>query len=232
MGKPGQQDTREPDGLFTLLRSDFGRFTETFRLRGQRYSSAKVLLESCLFKAGFQAVVLYRVSHWLYRKGFTYLAWFLTRLSVALTGAEIEFNAVIGPGMFIAHAVGLVIGRGTRIGCRVTLFQGVTFGVRNWHPDQIRSFPRVGDDCFFFAHATVVGGIAIGDQCVVGANSVVSRDVPGGALAVGVPAVIHPGKGREAIRSWGLPCETASAQLSPLTVGSETGQTNAARRAG
>jgi serine O-acetyltransferase len=199
-----QQNSGTSIGLIELIKSDFARFTDTFRLRGQRYSKAKVFLESCLFKAGFQAVVLYRVSHWLYRKGFNHVAWLLTRFSVALTGAEIEYNARIGPGMFIAHAVGLVIGRGTTIGSRVTLFQGVTFGVKNWHPDQIRSFPTVGDNCFFFAHATVVGGIIIGNQCVVGANSVVARDVPDGALAVGVPSEIRLDKGKEAIRAWGV----------------------------
>jgi serine O-acetyltransferase len=188
--------------LADLIRSDFGRFTETFRLRGQRYSKAKVFLESCLFKAGFQAVLFYRISHWLHQRGFNHLAWFLTRLSVTLTGAEIEYNAVIGPGMFIAHAVGIVVGRGTKMGSHVTLFQGVTFGVKSWHPDQIRSFPTVGDNCFFFAHATVVGAITIGNDCIVGANAVVSRDVPDGAMALGIPAAIHPRKAKEAILSW------------------------------
>jgi serine O-acetyltransferase len=199
-------ETRElltrPLGLAELIRSDFGRFTETFRLRGQPYSRAKVFLESSLFKAGFQAVVLYRVSHWLHKKGFNHLAWLLTRLSVTLTGAEIEYNAVIGAGMFIAHAVGLVIGRGTRIGARVTVFQGVTFGVKSWHPAQVRSFPTVGDNCFFFAHAAVLGGIIIGNNCVIGANSVIARDVPDGAMVVGVPGEVRCQKGAEAIRSW------------------------------
>jgi len=104
----------KPMGLVDLIRSDFERFTETFRLRGQRFSKAKVFLESCLFKAGFQAVLLYRISHWLHQRGWNYFAWFLTRVSITLTGAEIEFNAVIGPGMFIAHAVGLVVGRARR----------------------------------------------------------------------------------------------------------------------
>src|SRR5205823_11843014 len=138
-------------------------------------------------KAGFQAVLLHRFSHWLYEHGWLYVAWYLTRLNVMLTGAEIEFNAEIGPGLFIAHPVGIVVGRGTVIGARATLFHGVTFGVKSWHPDAIRKFPRVGDDCYFFAHAVVLGSVVLGDRCVVAAQTVVTQDLPSGSLAAGVP---------------------------------------------
>lgn len=190
--------------LRELIASDLARFTQTFVLRGQSFSKRRVFWESLIFKAGFQAVLLYRVSHWLHQHGWTYLAWFLSRVSVALTGAEIEFNAEIGPGMFVAHPVGIVVGRGTGIGSGVTLFQGVTFGVKSWHPDQIRKFPRVGNNCFFFSGAAVLGDVTIGDNCVIGAHAVVTADVPGGALAVGIPAKIYPDKGREATASWGV----------------------------
>ena len=105
-------------------------------------------------------------------------------------GAEIEFNARIGAGMFIAHPGGIVVGRGTEIGSNVTLFQGVTFGVKSWHPEEIRKFPRVGNSCFFFSHAAVLGGVTIGDCCVIGAHSVVTQDMPDGTLAIGVPALL------------------------------------------
>jgi len=190
--------------LRELIASDLARFTQTFVLRGQSFSKRRVFWESIIFKAGFQAVVLYRVSHRLHQRGWTYLPWFLSRVSVALTGAEIEFNAQIGPGMFVAHPVGIVVGRGTVIGAGVTLFQGVTFGVKSWHPDQIRKFPRVGNNCFLFSGAAVLGGVTIGDNCIVGAHAVVTADVPSGAMAVGIPATIHPDKGREAIASWGV----------------------------
>ena len=190
--------------LRELIASDLARFTQTFVLRGQSFSKRRVFWESLIFKAGFQAVVLYRVSHRLHQRGWTYLPWFLSRVSVALTGAEIEFNAQIGPGMFVAHPVGIVVGRGTVIGAGVTLFQGVTFGVKSWHPDQIRKFPRVGNNCFFFSGAAVLGGVTIGDNCIVGAHAVVTADVPSGAMALGIPATIHPDKGREAIASWGV----------------------------
>ncbi len=187
-----------------MLRADLDRFAETFRLRGQRYSARRTLFESLLFKPGFQAVVLYRLSHWLHRRRWNYAAWGLARLNQFLTGAEIEFNARIGPGLFIAHSSGIVVGRGTRLGAHTTLFQSVTFGAKSWHPDEIRRFPDVGDNCFFCANAVVVGGIRVGDDCVIAAGSVVQTDLPAGSLARGVPANVIGDKGRELLASWGL----------------------------
>jgi len=191
-------------GLRELIRSDLGRFAETYRLRGQRFSKARVLFESVLFKPGFQAVLFYRLSHWLFQHGRTYLAWAAARFGQFLTGAEIEFNAEIGPGLFIAHPGGIVVGRGTRLGRHTTLFQGVTFGARSWHPGEIRRFPAAGNNCFFCAGAAVLGGIRIGNDCVVAAGALLEQDMPDGALAKGVPASILPGKGRELLQSWSL----------------------------
>lgn len=188
--------------LRELIASDLARFTQTFVLRGQSYSKRRVFWESLIFKAGFQAVLLYRISHRLHQLRWTYLAWFLSRVSVAITGAEIEFNTEIGPGMFVTHPVGIVVGRGTVIGSGVTLFQGVTFGVKSWHPDEIRKFPRVGNNCYFFSGAAVIGGVTIGDDCVVGTHAVVTENLPSGAMAVGRRAEVYADKGREAISTW------------------------------
>jgi serine O-acetyltransferase len=184
--------------LWKLIGSDLARFEQTYRLRGQTFSKVKVIIESLLFKPGFQGVLFYRLSHWLFANGWVYPAWLLSRFSVALTGAEIEFNAIIGPGLFIAHPVGIVIGRGAVIGSQATLFQGVTFGVKRWDPDSIHKFPKVGNCCTFFSHCTIMGGISIGDYCVVGANTLVDRDLTSGCLAVGVPAQVYPNKGKDA----------------------------------
>jgi serine O-acetyltransferase len=188
--------------LMSLVKSDLSRFAQTFALRGERYSKRRVFLESLLFKAGFQAVLLYRIGHWFFLKGWVHIAWFVTRLNITLTGAEIEFNAHIGPGMFIAHPVGIVIGRGTTIGSGVTLFQGVSFGVSSWHSDEITKFPKVGDHCVFFANSAIIGDITIGNNCIVAAHTVVTCDMPDGSLSMGVPAKIYPDKGREKISSW------------------------------
>ena len=186
--------------LRALIRSDLARFMETFALRGQPFSRSKVIFESFMFKAGFQAVVLYRIAHWCHERGWTYPAWYFCRLNLALTGADIEFNAIIGPGMFISHPVGIVIGRGTRIGRGVTIFQGVTCGARSWRPGAIGKFPTIGDNCSLFAHATVLGPVRIGNECVVGAHALVTRDLPDRAVARGVPAVIVEGP-EQAMRS-------------------------------
>jgi serine O-acetyltransferase len=190
--------------LTDLIRSDLSRFTQTFVLRGQPFSARRVFWESLIFKAGFQAALLYRISHWLFERGWIYPPWFLSRLSLAITGADIEFNAQIGPALFIAHPVGIVVGRGTAIGSEATLFQGVTFGVKSWHPDDIRKFPSAGNKCYFFAGAAILGDVTIGDNCIVGAHAVLTSDLPDGGMALGVPAKIYPDKGREAIASWGL----------------------------
>ena len=187
--------------LRDLIASDLARFGQTYELRGQPFSKRRVFWESLLFKGGFQAVFLYRLSHWLYQKGWLHMAWFVARFNLAFTAAEIEFNAEIGPGMFIAHPGGIVIGRGTVIGSGATIFQGVTFGAESWHPAEIRKFPTVGDNCFFFAHSTILGGIVIKDYSVIAAQTVVTCDMPGGSLAVGVPAKTIPHKGREMIES-------------------------------
>jgi serine O-acetyltransferase len=188
--------------LRDLIQSDLSRFTQTFELRDQAFSARRVFWESLLFKAGFQAVLLYRISHYLFQRGWIYPPWFLSRFSLAITGADIEFNARIGPGLFISHPVGIVVGRGTVLGSEVTLFQGVTFGVKSWHPDDIGKFPQVGNRCYFFAGAAVLGGVIVGDDCIVGAHAVLTVDCPEGAMALGIPARIFPDQGRETISSW------------------------------
>ena len=172
--------TQHKAGLLALIRSDFARFPKKSQ---KPLAKIKLIFESLVFKANFQAVFLYRISHWLFELGLVYPAWFVARMNQALTGADIEFNAEIGEGMFISHPSGIVIGRGTKIGARVTLYQGVTFGLKEWDTDAPRVFPQVGDRCRFFAHAVIIGGVKIGHDCTVAAQALISRDVSDGHIA-------------------------------------------------
>lgn len=188
--------------FWSLVKRDLHRYVQTYALRGQGYNKRRLIIESFLFKPGFQAVFLYRVAHALHCRGWHRLAWGISRFNQFLTSAEIEYNARIGPGLMIAHPGGIVVGRGTRLGETVTLFQGVTLGARDWHPDRIKEFPDVGDNVFLFAGSKILGGIRLGNNVVVSANTVVMADVPEGDLAIGNPAQFVSGKGASLIASW------------------------------
>jgi serine O-acetyltransferase len=94
----------------------------------------------------------------------------------------------IGTGLYLPHPVGIVIGNGLQIGNNVMLAQGVTAGVRTANRDEPVDFPTICDGATVWSHATIVGGVRIGENSEVGANSLVVADVPDNAIVVGVPA--------------------------------------------
>lgn len=159
------------------LRGDLARFAEIKGLpRG------RALLEGLLFDNGFQAVVLHRIAHGFRRRGIPVLGPFFARLSLFLTGVDVSPAAVIGPGLYVSHGVGLVIGGGVRIGRRAFLLGGINVGA----PSQARldDMPELGDDVFVGAGARILGKVRIGDRVFVGANAVVTRDVPSDSKVV------------------------------------------------
>ena len=166
-----------PRALVATLRRDLARY------RGFRPTAApqprrwRLAVESLVFRAGFQAVLLYRLSHLLGEAGWIRWAWLVARLNLLLTGADIEVSARIGPGLLVPHPSGIVIGRGTRIGSGATIYQGVTCGIRGWDPGPASGYPRIGNDVVLCARASVLGGIRIGDRAVVGAHALVTRDL-------------------------------------------------------
>lgn len=102
-------------------------------------------------------------------------------------GAEISPFAQIGPGLCLMHSTGIVIGPSVRIGRGLRIYQNVTLGDGST-PGQ----PVVGDDVTIGAGACVLGGITVGDRAVIGANAVVTKDVPADHVATGAPAVSRP----------------------------------------
>ncbi len=125
-----------------------------------------------------QAVFLYRVSHFLSGHRARGLAEGVHALAKVITHADISPHAEIGRGIYLYHGMGVVVGKGTRIGERVLICQGVTLG----------GGPQVGDDVSLWAGAKVIGKVTVGDRAEVGANAVVVEDVPPDHIAVGVPA--------------------------------------------
>jgi serine O-acetyltransferase len=109
----------------------------------------------------------------------------------AVAGCDIPLNTKIGGGLMIPHPVGIVIGPGSRIGRNCLIGQGVTLGVKGGAGGD---FPILEDGADVSAGAKVLGAVTIGKGATVGANAVVLKDVPPGAVAVGVPARIIPAR--------------------------------------
>ena len=113
----------------------------------------------------------------------------LTQLTRFLTGIEIHPGATIGRRFFIDHGMGVVIGETTEIGDDVMIYHGVTLGGRSLK--QGKRHPTIGNGVTVGAGAKVLGPLSIGDNSAVGANSVVTHDVPPESIATGIPAVVR-----------------------------------------
>jgi serine O-acetyltransferase len=133
------------------------------------------------------AVTAYRLARWFGTRGLAPLARLLQILNVTLTGAEIDWRAEIGPGLFLEHPHGVTIGDGVVVGDNTVLGLGVLLGATFHDPDRT-GFPVIGNGVEIWAKASVLGPVHVGDGAVVGAHALVVRDVPPGAVARGVPA--------------------------------------------
>ncbi|MBI3553527.1 MAG: hypothetical protein HY077_13610 [Elusimicrobia bacterium] len=188
-----------------LVRSDLDRTTaHALALSPGRAPGLRLRLDTVLFKTGFQSAFLYRLSHWLFQNRLIFLARLAMWLNLVLFAADIGFSAEIGQGLLIGHTAAVVIAHRTVIGARATIEMGVLFGVRSWAPHEVGSLPRTGDNCVFCARSSVLGGVVLGDDVVVGINAAVDRDVPSGAYAGGAPLELHPGLGKRMVDRWCL----------------------------
>ena len=160
--------------------------------------AARSKLEVFLLYPSIHALIMYRISHFLYRKECFFLARFISQLSRFFTGIEIHPGARIGEGILIDHGMGVVIGEATIIGNRVTIYQGVTLGATG-NEKQWKRHPNIGNDVVIGSGAKVLGPINIGDNVKIGSNAVVLQDVPSNATAVGIPARIILPKGFESV---------------------------------
>ena len=151
----------------------------------ERDPAARSLLEILLTYAGLHAILLHRFAHFFLRANIPVLPRLISHMARFLTGIEIHPAALIGPGCFIDHGMGVVIGETTEIGKDATLYQGVTLGGTGTEPG--KRHPTLGDHVVVGAGAKVLGAIVIGNHVRVGANSVVLRSIPEHTTVVGIP---------------------------------------------
>ncbi|PAF46908.1 serine O-acetyltransferase [Helicobacter sp. 12S02634-8] len=171
----------KPIGLWKLIREDF-----SVPLCKDPAISSKI--ELFFNYPGLIALVHYRIAHRLHLAGFKVLARVLMGFTQFLTNIDIHPACKIGRKVFIDHGIGVVIGETAEVGDGVTIYQGVSLGGVSL--EKVKRHPTLQKDVVVGAGAKILGNITIGENAKIGANSVVIRDVPAGATAVGIPARI------------------------------------------
>src|SRR5437660_10251176 len=164
--------------MFDALRRDVRTVLE-------RDPAARSALEVLLCYPGVHALAFHRVAHRLWNWGWTTTARFASHVARFLTGIEIHPAAKVGPGLFIDHGLGVVIGETAEVGENVTILQGVTLGGTSLKRE--KRHPTLGDNVVVGAGAKIIGAFRIGDGSRIGAGSVVVREVPPNSVVVGVP---------------------------------------------
>jgi len=176
--------------FFSCMREDIDAVLE-------RDPAAKNRLEVVLLYSGLHALWIYRVHHWLWVHGRTFLARAMSQVGRLITGIEIHPGAQIGERFFVDHGMGVVIGETTIVGDDVTLYQGVTLGGTG--KETGKRHPTIRNNVVIGAGARVLGNITIGENSRVGAGSVVLRDIPDNATVVGVPGHIVLRRGKRVV---------------------------------
>ena len=157
---------------------------EEIKVIRERDPAIKTSAEVFLYPS-FKAILWYRLAHKLYGSKHYFLARWISQRTARKTGIEIHPGAKIGRGLFIDHGSGVIIGETTEIGNNCTLYQGVTLGGNG--KEQGKRHPTIGNNVMISAGAKVLGSFAIGDNCKIGAGSVVLKPVPPNSTVVGVP---------------------------------------------
>src|SRR5687767_3387612 len=167
--------------MFDGIRADI-------RVVRQRDPAARSVFEVLLCYPGVHALAMHRLGHRLWHAGWTTLARFVSHVSRFVTGIEIHPAAKLGPGLFIDHGMGIVIGETAEVGANVSLLQGVSLGGASTKRE--KRHPSLGNNVAVGAGAKIIGGFTVGDGSRIGAGSVVVREVAPNCVVVGVPGRI------------------------------------------
>ncbi len=151
--------------------------------------AAKSILEIALLYPGPKAVFFHRVAHSFYKARLFFISRLIAEFSRFLTGIEIHPGARLGRRLVIDHGMGVVIGETAEVGDDCIIFHGVTLGGIKFDP--VKRHPTVGNKVLIGTGAKILGPINLGEGCKVGANSVVTKDVPAGATVLGPKSEIR-----------------------------------------
>lgn len=163
----------------------FPRLREDINTIFHRDPAARSLWEVVTY-AGLWAVIHHRIAHRLWHSNFKTSARWLSQWSRFLTGIEIHPGATIGHRFFIDHGMGVVIGETAIIGDDVLMYHNVTLGGTSL--EKTKRHPTICNGVLIGMGAKVLGNITVGENARIGANAVVTRDIPANATAVGIPA--------------------------------------------
>jgi serine O-acetyltransferase len=180
ISKP-EKKVEQRRGLLTTLKEDVQAVLS-------RDPAARSALEVVINYPGLHALWGYRVAHFLWTHHLYLLGRMFSQVTRFFTGIEIHPGAIIGPGFFIDHGMGVVIGETSEIGRNVTLYHGVTLGGVSL--EKGKRHPTLGDNVVVGAGAKILGAITIGESSRIGANAVVVKPVPANSVVVGVPGQI------------------------------------------
>ena len=163
----------------------------------ERDPAARSWVEIVICYPGFHAIVLHRAAHWAWRRNLKLFGRFVSQVGRFFTGIEIHPGAVIGKGLFIDHGMGVVIGETADIGDRVTLYHHVTLGgvapsIDSDSQREQKRHPTLEDDVIIGSGAQILGPVIVGRCARVGANAVVTKDVPEAVTVVGIPGRVIP----------------------------------------
>ncbi|MDB3968388.1 serine O-acetyltransferase [Candidatus Pelagibacter ubique] len=158
-----------------------------------RDPAAKSKLSLILTYPGVKAVFFHRIANFFHLAKFHLVARIISQLSRFLTGIEIHPGAKIGKNLFIDHGMGVVIGETSEIGNNVTIYHMATLGgiapsINSNNQRQVKRHPTLGDCVVVGSGAQILGPVKIGTHAKIGANAVVTKDVPENAVMVGIPA--------------------------------------------
>ena len=158
-----------------------------------RDPAAKSKLSIILTYPGVKAVILHRITNFFSVAKFHLIARIISQFSRFLTGIEIHPAAKIGKNFFIDHGMGVVIGETSEIGDNVTIYHMVTLGgispsINSDKQRQVKRHPTLKDNVVIGSGAQVLGPLTVGENAKIGANAVVTKDVPANSVMVGIPA--------------------------------------------